>query len=95
MAGEAPGDGADRAGELGRKAGIGCFATVVGFFSMAMVGALVSKMVASLMRAPACPDIPACDWYVYAGFFGAAGAISLPILVLRRLGTPRDPNASR
>jgi hypothetical protein len=79
-----------------RAAGIGCFMTFTGFFSMAMVGVLVSVAVAWLTRAPRCPDIPSCNWYVYAGFGGLFGAITLPLLVLRRLRStdPRPPTSN-
>ncbi|HKS05759.1 MAG TPA: hypothetical protein VJR92_05560 [Gemmatimonadaceae bacterium] len=72
-----------------RFVGVGCLMTVLGFFSMAMVGVLVSAAVAAATKAPSCQDIPACDWYIYAGFGGLLGAITLPILVLRRLGKPQ------
>lgn len=66
-----------------------------GFFSMAMVGVLVSVIVAAITKAPQCPSIPSCNWYIYAGVGGIAGAISLPILVLRRLrASERDANAT-
>jgi hypothetical protein len=55
-----------------------------------MVGVLVSVIVAWLTRAPRCPDIPSCNWYIYAGLGGLFGAITLPFLVLRRLRQP-DP----
>lgn len=72
-----------------RAVALGCLMTVLGFFSMAMVGVLVSAAVAMATHAPSCPDIPACNWYIYAVIGGAVGAISLPVLVLRRLARPR------
>lgn len=68
-----------------RAIGVGCFMTFIGFFSMAMVGVLVSVIVARTTGAPMCTGIPACNWYIYAGFGGLFGALSLPFLVLRRL----------
>jgi hypothetical protein len=62
--------------------------TFLGFFSMAMVGVLLSAIVAKVTKAESCPDIPACNWYIYAFFCGLAGAVSLPVLVLRRMGQP-------
>ena len=62
--------------------------TFLGFLSMAMVGVLLSVLVAFLTKAPVCQDIPACNWYIYAGIGGLFGAISLPLLVLRRLNRP-------
>ncbi len=76
--------------DTGRNVAIGCLTLPLGFFSGAMVGVLVSKLVAWVTKAPSCPDIPSCDWYVYAGWGGLLGALSLPTLVLRRLyGGPR------
>jgi hypothetical protein len=62
--------------------------TVLGFFSMAMVGVLMSAMVAGATKAAGCPGIPACNWYIYAVVGGLFGAVTLPILVLRRLNRP-------
>jgi hypothetical protein len=68
--------------------------TFIGFFSMAMIGVLVSAVVAKATGAPACPDIPACDWYIYAFVGGIVGAISLPVLVLRRMSQPPASNGN-
>jgi hypothetical protein len=68
-----------------RAVGIGCFMTFIGFFSMAMVGVLASVVVARVTGAPACTGIPACNWYIYAGVGGFFGALTLPVLVLRRI----------
>lgn len=76
-----------------RAIGVGCFMTIVGFFSMAMVGVLVSVIVARATGAPTCTGIPACNWYIYAGFGGLFGALTLPTLVLRRL-RQSEPDAS-
>ena len=64
---------------------IGCLMVPLGAFSMAMVGVLVSKLVAWATKAPACQDIPACDWHIYAGWGALFGAVTLPLLVVRRL----------
>ncbi|HEY0776727.1 MAG TPA: hypothetical protein VGD56_02055 [Gemmatirosa sp.] len=75
-----------------RNAAIGCFVTPLGFFSGAMVGVLLSMIVAYFVRAPGCSELPSCDWYVYAGYGGLFGAVSLPFLVLRQLlRRPVDP----
>ena len=50
--------------DLGRNLFIGCFMTPLGMMSGAMVGVLVSKIVAWLTKAPACEGIPTCNWYV-------------------------------
>jgi len=79
-----------------RRAAIGCFTAWLGLVSGAMVAALASKMVAYLSRAPGCPGIPACNWYIYALVGGGIGAVSLPLLVLWRLGRPaKGPNPDR
>lgn len=62
--------------------------TFLGFMSMAMVGVLFSAIVAKLTKAQACPDIPACNWYIYAFVGGLCGAVTLPVLVLRRMHQP-------
>jgi hypothetical protein len=72
-----------------RTIGLGCLMTFLGFVSMAMVGVLVSALVAFFTKAAVCPDIPACNWYIYAGVGGLAGAITLPTLVVRRLRQSR------
>jgi hypothetical protein len=59
--------------------------TVLGFLSMAMVGVLASAIVSFFDKSTACPDIPACNWYIYAGLGGLFGAVTLPVLVIRRL----------
>jgi hypothetical protein len=64
--------------------------TFLGFFSMSMVGVLISVLVAMVTKAPTCQDIPACNWYIYAQVGGLLGAITLPVLVLRRLNKPKN-----
>ncbi len=79
-----------------RLAGLGCFSFVVGGFSMAMVGALVSLAVQRITRGPVCQDIPACDWYIYAAWGAAIGAVTLPVLVLNRVRqSAKDRDAAR
>lgn len=75
----------DDAIAFGRKFGLGCFTFVIGFFSGGMVAVLLGRIVAGLRQAPSCEGLPLCDWWVYVGVGGLIGAISLPILVLRRL----------
>jgi hypothetical protein len=72
-----------------RRVAIGCFTTVLGFMSGAMVAVLLSTVVAFATRAPVCPDVPTCNWYVYAGIGGLIGAISLPSLVLWTISRPK------
>lgn len=75
-----------------RNAAIGCFMIPLGAASGAMVGVLISMVAAYFTRAPACSEMPSCDWYVYAGYGALIGGASLPVLVLRRLSQrPADP----
>jgi hypothetical protein len=78
-----------------RFAGIGCFSVLVGAFSMSMVGVLVSLVVRKVTGGPVCQDIPACDWYIYAGWGAVFGAVSLPILVLNRVRQSEQDRAAR
>jgi hypothetical protein len=76
---------AERERRRGRNVGVGCLTAIAGWFSGAMVGVLVSKVVAFLTKAPSCPDIPTCDWHVYAFAGAAIGVVTLPALTLMRL----------
>lgn len=71
---------------FGRKFGLGCFTFIIGFFSGGMVAVLIGRMVAFFTKAPSCEGLPICNWWAYVGIGGALGALSLPMLVLRRLG---------
>ncbi len=73
---------------LGRQAAIGCFMAVIGFFSVGMIGVLVSKGVAFFSKAPRCDGIPTCDWYVYMLVGGILGALTLPWLVVSAMRSP-------
>jgi hypothetical protein len=70
---------------LGRNIGVGCFTFVIGGVSGAMTAVLVGKMVGFFVRAPKCPDVPLCNWYVFAMWGAIAGAITLPVLAIWRL----------
>lgn len=79
----------------GRTAGIGCVMVPLGFFSGGMIGTLIAKVIAYVTRAPACDGIPTCDWHLYMLTGGALGALSLPVLVMRALRTPKAPEPDR
>ncbi len=64
---------------------VGCLTVVAGFFSGGMVGVFVAKVVGSFRNCAPAPEIPACDWQVYAGVGMLIGALTLPVLALRRL----------
>ncbi len=79
-----------------RNLAVGCLMLPMGAASGAMIGVLVSKIVAWFAKAPSCPDIPTCDWHVYAGWGALFGAVTLPLLVLTRLRrTPPADNSKR
>lgn len=50
-----------------------------------MIGVLVGKVVGGIRRCPPPAGLPACDWYYFALGGMILGAITLPVLVLRRL----------
>jgi hypothetical protein len=80
---------AEREDVAARNIGVGCVTTVAGFFSGAMVGVFVAKMAGSIAGCQPVEGLPACSWYVYAGIGALLGAVTLPILALRRLSQPR------
>ena len=64
--------------------------TLAGFFSGAMVAVLVAKVRGGLIHCqPVDAELPACDWQKFAGVGGVLGALTLPLLVLWRLHSPR------
>jgi MFS family permease len=81
--------------DRGRNVGIGCFMTLIGAVSGSMIGVLVAKVVAFFTKAPSCPDIPTCDWHVYAGAGALLGALSLPTLVIRRIHQSAPPENTK
>lgn len=78
----APAHSEDR---LGRNIGVGCFTTVIGAVSGAMVGVGIGKLIGFFTRCTPMAGLPACEWWVFAGYGGAFGAVSLPLLALWRL----------
>jgi uncharacterized membrane protein YdcZ (DUF606 family) len=84
----------DRADAIGRKVGVGCFSAIVGSVSTAMIAILLSGAYAFLTRAPRCEGLPSCDWYRWALVGGVVGFVTLPILVIPRLGRPAAPPAN-
>jgi len=61
------------------------------------VGVFVSVMVRELTQGPTCEGIPTCDWHIYMLAGAVLGALSLPVLVLRRMSraAPMDNNSDR
>ena len=79
----------------GRQAAIGCFMALIGFFSVGMIGVLVSKGVAFFTKAPKCDGIPTCDWYIYMLVGGILGALTLPWLVVSAMRSPAKVDNSQ
>ena len=76
---------------ISRNIGVGCLTTVAGFFSGGMIAVLVGKFVGSARGCQPPEGLPACNWWVYAGIGALLGAVTLPVLALRRLNRGR-PN---
>jgi hypothetical protein len=68
-----------------RNIGVGCFTTFAGFWSGGMVAVLIGRFVEGLRGSPSCEGLPICNWSSYALVGALIGAITLPILALRRL----------
>lgn len=68
-----------------RYVGVGCVTAIGGLFSGGMVGVLVAKMVGSFRGCKPEPELPACDWHVYAAVGMLIGILTLPVLALSRL----------
>jgi len=79
----------DREGIVARNIGVGCVTTVAGFFSGGMIAVLVGKFVGSMQGCKPPEGLPACNWWVYAGIGAVVGALTLPVLAVRRLSRPR------
>ena len=80
---------ADREGIVARYIGVGCVTTVAGFFSGGMIAVLVGKFVGSMQGCRPPEGLPACNWWVYAGIGAVLGAVTLPVVAVRRLSRPR------
>ncbi len=70
---------------LERRIGVGCVSIVAGFFSGAMIGVLVAKIVGSIRGCEPSEGLPACDWHIYAGIGMLLGVTTLPLVILRRM----------
>ena len=68
-----------------RYVGVGCVTAIAGCFSGGMIGVLVAKVVGSVRGCQPEPELPACDWHVYALLGMLIGALTLPVLALQRL----------
>jgi len=79
----------ERSEIIARNVGVGCITTMAGFFSGGMIAVLVGKFVGSVQGCRPPEGLPACNWWVYAGIGALLGAITLPVLALRRLNRGR------
>jgi hypothetical protein len=70
---------------LGRNIGVGCFTFFIGAVSGAMSGVGIGKLLGFFNRCTPQPGLPACEWWVFAGYGAAIGALTLPVLALWRL----------
>jgi hypothetical protein len=70
----------------GRRIGVGCFATFVGFWSGGMIAVLIGTTIGKIRGCTAIEGTSVCDdWFLYAAAGMILGAVTLPTLVLRRL----------
>ncbi len=81
----------ERGSNRARYAGVGCVTAMAGFFSGGMIGVFVAKVVGSVQGCNPGPELPACDWHLYAGVGMLIGVLTLPVLVLRRLHGSDSP----
>lgn len=70
---------------VSRRVGVGCVTVMAGFFSGGMIGVFVAKVVGSMQGCNPGPELPACNWHVYAGIGMLIGMVTLPVLALNRL----------
>ncbi|MEO7368616.1 MAG: hypothetical protein ABIZ36_11700 [Gemmatimonadaceae bacterium] len=68
-----------------RRVGVGCVTAIAGLFSGGILGVMVAKIVGSVRGCNPGPELPACDWHVYAGVGMLIGVLTLPVLALNRL----------
>lgn len=80
MAAEAPDEY-----QTSRRVGVGCVTAMAGLFSGGMIGVFLAKVVGSFRDCNPGPELPACDWHVYAGIGMLIGVVTLPVLALNRL----------
>ena len=79
----------DREGIIARNVGVGCITAVAGFFGGGMIAVFIGKVVGSVQGCKPSEGLPACNWWVYAGIGAVLGALTLPVLALRRLSRTR------
>ncbi|MBL0940194.1 MAG: hypothetical protein IBJ03_14970 [Gemmatimonadaceae bacterium] len=70
---------------VGRNIGVGCFTFFIGAVSGSMTGVGIGKLMGFFNRCTPEPGLPACEWWVFAGYGAAIGAVTLPIVALWRM----------
>lgn len=83
---------------VGRNIGVGCFTFFIGGLSGAMTGVGIGKLTGFFTRCTPAAGLPACEWWVFAGYGAVIGAVSLPLLAmwrLRRADRLADAEAAR
>lgn len=70
---------------VGRNIGVGCFTFFIGAVTGSMLGVAVGKAAGFFTRCTPEPGLPACNWWVFAGYGAAIGAVTLPMFALWRL----------
>ena len=89
------GDGQAGQSNAARYGCVGCLTFVGGTFSGGMIAVFVAKIVGSARNCNPGPDLPACDWHVYAVIGMLIGAVTLPLFTLMKLrkGETRSPDS--
>jgi hypothetical protein len=72
-------------GRTATYVGVGCFTAFAGWWSGGMIAVLVAKVVGAAQGCPPGEHGQPCNWYLYAAAGALIGAVSLPVLALRRL----------
>ena len=71
--------------QTSRRIGVGCVTAMAGLFSGGMIGVMIAKIAGSIRGCNPGPELPTCDWHVYAGIGMLIGVLTLPVLALNRL----------
>ena len=80
-----PSAAARTGGRTATYVGVGCFTAFAGWWSGGMIAVLVAKIVGSIQGCAAGEHGQPCNWHIYALVGAIVGAVSLPVLALRRL----------
>ena len=64
---------------------------IVGYFAGGMMGVAIAKLVGSLQRCTPVEGFPACDFEIYLHVGGLIGFVTLPAVIIWRLGQRSAP----